>query len=77
VSVIEIGLDDESAAVAELVEKLRAAFPQADPQSVAALVHSVYARYDGARIRDFIPLLVERSARETLAESAGVITWSS
>lgn len=77
VSVIEIGLDGEKQAIAELVERLLVAYPQAEPHAVAELVNSLYAGYDGARIREFIPLLVERSARATLAQCSGAITWSS
>lgn len=74
-SVMEVGLDGETAVIAELVESLRAKYPQADPQGVSELVHSLWAKFDGARFRDFIPVLVEHSARETLTNAAGP-SWS-
>lgn len=72
---MEVGLDGETAVIAELVESLRAKYPQADPQGVNELVHSLWAKFDGARFRDFIPVLVEHSARETLTNAAG-LSWS-
>ena len=72
---MEVGSDGETAVIAELVESLRGKYPQADPQGVSGLVHSLWAKFDGARIRDFIPVLVEHSARETLTNGTAP-NWS-
>jgi hypothetical protein len=33
---------------------------------VASVVHDVHARFDGRPLRDFVPLLVERTAKSEL-----------
>jgi hypothetical protein len=33
---------------------------------VASVVHDVHARFDGKPLRDFVPLLVERTAKSEL-----------
>ena len=40
---------------------------------VAAVVQHVYARFNQSTLRDFIPLLVERRAREELAKVNGSV----
>jgi hypothetical protein len=37
------------------------------PDTVTVVVHRYHARFDGRRIRDFVPLFVERLARAELA----------
>ena len=37
-----------------------------DPHLVGELVDTAYHRFDGCRIRDFVPLLVERAAIRSL-----------
>jgi hypothetical protein len=39
---------------------------------VAAVVQHVYAGFNESKLRDYVPLLVERRAREELARSAAV-----
>ncbi len=41
-------------------------FPQVSPDQITALVEFIWAHYDGARIRDFVPQLVRKQAREEL-----------
>jgi hypothetical protein len=43
---------------------------------VSAAVYGAHARFEGCRIREFVPLLVERRARQELARGADVIAWS-
>ncbi|MDT5347640.1 MAG: hypothetical protein QOH91_927 [Mycobacterium sp.] len=38
---------------------------------VTAVVQHVYARFKQSAVRDYVPLLVERHAREELAKSTG------
>ncbi|MFE5706733.1 hypothetical protein CJ179_30695 [Rhodococcus sp. ACS1] len=47
-----------------------------DPQLVDEKVNTAYHRFDGCRIRDFVPLLVERAASRSLdaAIAAGATT---
>jgi hypothetical protein len=60
---------DESAerqALAEVTERLTARFRHLPPDVVAATVDDVAGQLQAARIREFIPLLVERQARDEL-----------
>lgn len=66
---IHIGLDGEQAVIAELVESLRETHPSADPESVSDMVHRHWATYDGAKIRDYLPVLVAHSVRAELQQS--------
>ncbi|MFD9667111.1 three-helix bundle dimerization domain-containing protein [Rhodococcus sp. NPDC059968] len=47
-----------------------------DPHLVAEMVDTAHHRFDGCRIRDFVPLLVERAAIRSLdaALAAGAAT---
>ena len=41
-------------------------YPDLAPEVVEDLIVAVLGRFDGCRIRDFVPLLVERAATRTL-----------
>jgi hypothetical protein len=41
-------------------------YPDLDPEVVGGLIEATLGRLDGCRIRDFVPLLVERAATRTL-----------
>ena len=56
----------EDQAIEELIHKLELDYPDVRHEGLSDLVHRVHAGFDDARIRDFIPLLVERNAREML-----------
>lgn len=53
--------------IAEVARRLATRFPDAPPDRVRAAVEQAHRRFDGAPIRDFVPVFVERSARDTLA----------
>ncbi|KQR94180.1 hypothetical protein M1742_24920 [Salmonella enterica subsp. enterica serovar Typhimurium] len=57
---------DETEPLADVVRRLHQRFPAIPTERVADAVMAAYYRFDGARIRDFIPVLVERAARNTL-----------
>jgi hypothetical protein len=48
------------------MERLRQQFPELDSDTVARIVHGRYDELGDAPVRDFIPVLVERAAREQL-----------
>lgn len=50
-----------------VIERLCRRFPTVPESTIAAEVASVEATFGEARIRDFIPLLVEREVRDLLA----------
>ena len=59
--------------MAEVQERLEARFPQFDPTVVAAAIQVAAAGISGP-VRDFVPLLVERAARERLSQAVGGAT---
>ena len=59
---------DEQALLGEVVERLTGRYPTLSPDTVNDAVHGVHARFDGAPIREFVPLLVEREAHTALSE---------
>lgn len=54
--------------MAEVQERLEARFPDLDPTVVQAAVQAVAAGITGP-VRDYVPLLVERGARERLSRT--------
>ena len=58
--------EDEASAVDEVVDRLAARFPDVSRDRVAAIVGEEHLELEGNPIRDFIPVLVEREARERL-----------
>ncbi|WP_365125527.1 three-helix bundle dimerization domain-containing protein [Streptomyces sp. NPDC052127] len=65
------GSPEEVVAVRDLVARLRATWPTVDEAAVEAVVRSAYDSFRQARVRAYIPILVERRARRTLGEAAG------
>ena len=53
-------------ATADVIERLIARFPTLALEHVVEVVQEEQNRMDGARVRDFIPLLVEHEATERL-----------
>ncbi|GAA3721681.1 three-helix bundle dimerization domain-containing protein [Gordonia hankookensis] len=64
------GDDDERKQITEVRTRLTAAYAGVPPDDVAAAVDDAYRRFDGTRVRDFVPLLVERRANQELGGSA-------
>jgi hypothetical protein len=52
-------------------DRLRQDYPDLDRTSAHALVERERTRFAAARIHPFVPILVERAVRESLAESPG------
>ena len=59
---------DEQAVLGEVVQRLAGRYPTLPPDAINDVVHDLHARFDGARIREFVPLFVERRAHSALAE---------
>ncbi|GAB1645828.1 three-helix bundle dimerization domain-containing protein [Krasilnikovia sp. MM14-A1259] len=58
--------DAEREAIRQVVTVLQQRFPGLDDATVAGYVTDIHKRFDTARIRDFVPLLVEREAGRAL-----------
>ncbi len=61
---------DEERRVADVVERLRRRYPAVDQELVTWVVDAAHRDLDGARVRDFVPILVEKHARDVLDQEA-------
>lgn len=58
--------DHEEQAIGRVRDRLAARFSERNPAEVGGVVDRVVQRFGGARIRDYIPVLVERISRDEL-----------
>ncbi|MFC8043241.1 three-helix bundle dimerization domain-containing protein [Nocardia sp. NPDC057353] len=58
---------EEAAQVEQVVVRLHRRYPLIPAADLELLVHTIHRRYAGCRVHDFVPLLVERTAREIAA----------
>jgi hypothetical protein len=59
--------EDEAKSLVRVVDELHERFPGVPTVVVERLVTEGYRSFDGAPVRDYIPVMVKRSARESLA----------
>lgn len=52
--------------VGEIVERLEIRYPTKPKEAVRSAVESAYAHFARARVRDFLPVLIEREAKARL-----------
>ena len=62
-AVIELS---EQTIIDEVADRLTRKYPTIPPDTLVAVVQGVHARFNGRRLREYVPLLVERFAREEL-----------
>jgi hypothetical protein len=60
---------DEHQALEHVKSRLAARFPEVPAEAVRLTVTDVHARFDG-RVRNYVPILVEREAKDRLAALA-------
>ena len=56
----------EQAALAKIVERLSRLFPELSEDEIRIAVHGKHTDFEDARIRDFVPVLVENVIRDEL-----------
>lgn len=61
---------NEDAVLADLERQLAGEFPRMPRKVVDALIHEEHARFTHSRVRDFVPLFVEKHTREQLRQLA-------
>jgi hypothetical protein len=66
-------LGREAAALSLATQRLQETFPQLPPEQVRDAVQAQYHRFDGSKIRDFVPIFVERNTREELARRVATV----
>jgi hypothetical protein len=57
----------EAAALAHVKDRIAERFPAVPPPVIETAIQRRWAEFDGSRVRDFVPILVERSVRADLA----------
>ncbi|WP_068008784.1 three-helix bundle dimerization domain-containing protein [Nocardia pseudobrasiliensis] len=62
---------DENTLIRYVAERLVTRHPDLPPARIADMVHHAHARFDGVKVRDFVPLLVERRVTNELATMHG------
>ncbi|WJL95640.1 hypothetical protein QSU92_17290 [Microbacterium sp. ET2] len=62
-------IPDEDVVFAEIADRLRERYPQASPVDIEAALGRAREHFHDARVRDFIPVLVEREARAVLDQT--------
>src|SRR5450759_369626 len=58
--------EEEQQMIVQTAERLATRFPTVPMDHVLVIVYEVHVRFDGRPLRDFVPLLVERAAKEQL-----------
>ena len=58
----------EQTIIDELVARLTSRYPNVPATTVSRVVWDIHSRFEGSRLRDFVPLLVERNARDQLEQ---------
>lgn len=57
----------EDVRIAEVERRLATAYRDLPPDLVSSAIQKAHAQFEQSRVRDFVPLLVERRARAELA----------
>jgi hypothetical protein len=60
----------EDTRIAELVDRLKTTYPTVPADIVVEVVNDMRAAFHGSRIREYVPLFIERRARSALTELA-------
>ncbi|MFF3787238.1 three-helix bundle dimerization domain-containing protein [Streptomyces sp. NPDC001933] len=61
------GSQDELVSIRNMVARLRAVYPSVDAVTVETTVRTAYDSFHQARVRAYVPILVERRSRRVLA----------
>ena len=57
----------EESALHDLIRRLVEQFPEVGEDEIVNAVHGRYEQFEDSRIRDFVPVLVERAVRTEIA----------
>jgi hypothetical protein len=56
----------EQTVIEQVVARLTSRYPAISASTVAGIVRDVHSRFEGRPLRDYVPLLVERTAKSEL-----------
>ncbi|MDT2007579.1 hypothetical protein FXW78_29760 [Rhodococcus opacus] len=65
--------DDEMLQVEHIINRLIAQHPSIAPVDIAEMVRTIHRRFANGRIRDFVPLLVEKAACRHITDSGSLL----
>ncbi|CAM3904667.1 three-helix bundle dimerization domain-containing protein [Smaragdicoccus niigatensis] len=68
--------NEERRSIADLIERLTQIHPELGREKITEVVTMAYGTFDSARIRDFVPLFVERRVHRVLGEHDDVMPAS-
>ena len=71
-----MGQVDEAAQIAEVTARIAVTYPEISTTDIERVVQTVHTGFDDAKVREFIPLLVERKVRTVLAHRQTSLTWT-
>lgn len=54
----------EEHAVTEVIDRLAEKYPSVERAEIASIVAEEYGQLDGRPVRDFVPVLIEKSAKK-------------
>ena len=61
---------DETQAIDQVINRLAERFPSLERAQIAEVVEEELRQLDGGRVRDFVPVLVEKAAKKRLKKQA-------
>lgn len=64
------GASNDQETLQRLISRLTDVFPELDRAEIERVVYGRYADFEQSKVRDFVPVLVERQARAELAKSS-------
>ncbi|WP_235825135.1 three-helix bundle dimerization domain-containing protein [Agromyces badenianii] len=64
---------EEGRAVDEVIDRLVDRFPDLPRDHIAAVVQHAHLELEGNAVRDFVPVLVERAAKQQLKQEANAV----
>lgn len=59
--------DEELIQVEQVIERMIARHPSVPPGDIELIVRDIHKRFSDARVHDFVPLLVEKAARQSIS----------
>ncbi len=59
-------VDEELIQVEQVIERLLTRYPSAPPADIELTVRAIHKRFADVRVHDFVPLLVEKAARQAI-----------
>ena len=65
--------DGEALQIDQVIERLIIRHPTVPPAEIEHVVRGIHARFTDGKVREFIPLLVEKAARRHLDEQTSAV----